>query len=130
MKYQYDSKGEVVTRPKIGGRKIERQPLEVLPCGECPKIPKGMEPSPRNAVEMTERSWQVYNHWTEAVAVGFTDEEQADAIVRQNASILREIDQERAKQPLYQLGPMMASMAAMSSMPAPEPKRRNRGDRA
>lgn len=105
MTFIYSADGEISKRL---GKPNLRPPGSILPCADCPKIPKGMEPSPRNAIELSERNWAVYQHYVESAAVGFRAIERRDAIVRQNAAIIAEIEKERQQAPLMQIGMMSA----------------------
>lgn len=74
----------------------KRRPLNtVLPCGGCPKIPKGAEPSPRNAQELNDRLWLAYQHYRRCRAVNRWPE---DPIIERNAEIIREVEDDVAKQ--------------------------------
>ena len=71
------------------GEKVPRIAGQPTPCRFCPKIPKGQEPKPENAVELTMRNWQAYQHYLECKAVGaFPD----DPIVRRNAMLIRQVE--------------------------------------
>lgn len=74
-----------------GGQKCERIKGQIPPCRWCPKIPKGAEPIPSNAVELSSRNWTAYQHYLECKAVGATDAERRDPIVRRNAMLIEQI---------------------------------------
>ncbi len=92
-KYVYDD-----TPEKLGRRSLHlsepllRCPGSRTPCHMCPKIPPDRPRRREFAVELSERSWRVYQHYLEAKAVGFTETEKADPIVRLHAGIIRGIE--------------------------------------
>jgi hypothetical protein len=62
------------------------------PCWGCPKIPgDAPEKTPLFAIEPTERSVRAYQHYRESRAVGMTDAERADPIVRRNAALIADV---------------------------------------
>lgn len=86
---------------------------ELPPCKTCPKIPKGDEPFPHNAQELSDKNWKAYQHWRECRAVGnFPD----DAIVRRNAAIIQAIHDEHREhtyvKPIHDLIALIPIMAA------------------
>lgn len=58
------------------------------PCSRCPKIPKGAAPRPENAVELSEKNFAAIRHYFQSRAVGASEEERRDAIVRKNWSLI------------------------------------------
>lgn len=94
QKYLYEDKPgdfavEPMRRPARVGLPLLRPPGAPTPCHQCPKIPSGVEPSPLNAIEMTDQNWQAYTHYLECKAIGrFPD----DPIVRRNAAIIRRLE--------------------------------------
>lgn len=59
------------------------------PCRFCPKIPPKARPSPENGEELTPENWAAYRHYLECKAIGVFP---ADAIVRRNAGIIRDLE--------------------------------------
>lgn len=73
-----------------GGQKVPRIKGQKTPCKWCPKIPKGKDPIPENAVELSPHNWRAYQHYLECKAVGqFPD----DPIVRRNAMLIRQVEE-------------------------------------
>ena len=84
----YDEDG---TRTERAGVPAPRPRGQPTPCYKCPKVPKGKPPIPESAVELTDRNWKVWQHYRECKATGrFPD----DAIVRQHAAVIREVETE------------------------------------
>ena len=65
-----------------------RPPGAKTPCEICPKIPKGSEPIPANAVELTEDNWNAWRFHKECKAVGSFPT--GDPIVRRNAALIED----------------------------------------
>jgi hypothetical protein len=80
----YDDRGEPVKR---GGEPLRRPKTSRPPCGSCPKVPPGTpNPSPADAIELSEQHRQTVRHYRECRAVGrFPD----DPLVRWAAAIIR-----------------------------------------
>lgn len=95
QKYLYNPDGEVTLR---AGQKVERGGNDRPPCWKCPKIPEGSPPDPSSAIELSYKNRKAYEHWLEARAVGFKDNEKDDDIVRRNASILHNIYEQLSQQ--------------------------------
>lgn len=73
-------------RERRGGIDQPRMPGTPLPCWKCPKIPKGVEPKPENAIELSAKNWECYDHYLRCKAVGrFPD----DQLVERNAGLIR-----------------------------------------
>lgn len=111
-KYVFNPDGTIMRKPAHdpNGRLVElgnRKP----PCDACPKIPKGVEPKPENAVELTPENWKAYRHWQGCDAVNWQGcEEGADATVRRNAAVIREVrDQVKREQELQWLSMVMVA---------------------
>lgn len=64
------------------------------PCERCPKIPDGAPPRPESAREFGDKEWRVYRHYLTIKAVGPTDAERRDLIVRRNAAVLSQVEQQ------------------------------------
>lgn len=99
MTWVYGEDGEPAELPLGSGNKWLNEHC-LTPCGECPKIPKGAPKDRRYAIEPTERSWKIYQHWRECRAVGHFPE---DGLVKRHASILQSIQDELDAQPMAQL---------------------------
>ncbi len=78
-----------------------------LPCGTCPKIPHGEPPSPLSAQELTEQNAQAYQHYLECRAVGQWPD---DALVRRNASFIRQVEDQVAQNRSGQKLDLIASL--------------------
>lgn len=85
--WQYDEQtGEIVRHPPISGGPLPRiGGAAATPCRKPAKCPKG---TPEDSKELNAKNRQAYAHYLECRAVGvFPD----DAIVRQNAAIIRRV---------------------------------------
>ena len=78
--------GEIVM---LAGKPVPRIADQNPPCRWCPKIPKGAEPVPENAEELSERNWLAYQHYLECKAVGKFP---GDSMVRRNAMLIRQVE--------------------------------------
>lgn len=85
--YAYNSEGEICRIPQKSptGTPVRRTPLEVLPCGNCPKIPPGAEPLSVNAIELTAQNARVYVHYLECK---YTNSFPDDPLVKRHAAII------------------------------------------
>lgn len=82
-------RGEVMTyRKTVDGQRVEvpqeRPPGALPPCQRCPKE----SPDRASNHELSDKNWQAVGHYQRAKAVGLTDEERRDPIVRHNFSII------------------------------------------
>jgi hypothetical protein len=78
------SMGEVRRDPK--GKPYPR--IGKPPCWYCPKQPSGLaegDRTPETAVELSDRNWLAYQHYTECKAVG---QFPADWLVKRNAATI------------------------------------------
>lgn len=70
------------------------------PCNRCPKIPKD-DPKkvPESAMELNDKNWAAYSHYKECKAVGDwpKGEEGVDSIVRRNAAMIRDVEDDYAR---------------------------------
>jgi hypothetical protein len=73
------------------GRPVPRRPRGRLPCGSCPKVPKGMPPRPSSAVEWQARHWLAYRFYRECLTVGRWPD---DPLVRWYAALFRDAEEE------------------------------------
>lgn len=65
------------------------------PCDRCPK----QSPEKAHEHELSDKNWRAYAHYQQARAVGLTDGERADPIVRRNfAAIDQVVRQHEASQ--------------------------------
>ncbi len=81
------------------------------PCAFCPKIPEHIpDKIPENAVELTERNREAYDHYCECKAVSDFPN---DPIVRHNAAIIRGVEDlvVRAEQQKLQMLTIKAARA-------------------
>jgi hypothetical protein len=76
-----------------GGKEIPRAKGSKTPCWKCPKIPKGMEPRPENAVELTARGWAAWWYWLQCKE-DQTCQLPRDRITLRNAALLRQVEQQ------------------------------------
>lgn len=90
IRFMYDDTpqrmGEIRLR---GGEPIPRLKSQKPSCGWCPKIPRGVEPRPSNAVELSEKNHQAYLFHVECRAVRSWPD---DPIVRRNAAIIERVE--------------------------------------
>lgn len=90
-KWLYDDRPDRMALKPVerAGERVPRIRGQLPQCKWCPKIPKGTDPIPENAVELSPRNWAVYQHYLQCKAVGaFPD----DAIVRRNAMLIRQVE--------------------------------------
>lgn len=79
------------------------------PCRRCPKIPKGAEPRPAKAIELTEQSWAIYAHYQRCKAVGRFPR---DPWVERHAGLIRMVeDQVERSQREDSLLPLVMALA-------------------
>lgn len=57
------------------------------PCVRCPK----QSPERAKEIELSEKNWRAYAHYLEAKAVGVTEEERRDPIVRRNFAAIDQV---------------------------------------
>lgn len=57
------------------------------PCHKCPKE----SPEKAKQIELSEKNWAAYSHYLQAKAVGLTEEERRDPIVRRNFALIEMI---------------------------------------
>lgn len=99
MTWIYDEQGDPMELPSGSGNRWANDNC-LTPCRECPKIPNGCPPDRRYAIEPTERSWKIFQHWRECRAVGhFPD----DPWVKRHAAVLQGIQDDLDAQPMAQL---------------------------
>ena len=102
--WTYRTNWERVTR---GGLPVRRDPGERTPCHKCPKGREDGQPHPEK--DLTDASWQAYQHYRECQAVGqFPD----DPLVRRDAALIRSAEQ-MAEQ--TRDGSLFGLMAALAS---------------
>lgn len=75
--------------------RVERIPQQEPRCCWCPKVPRGTEPVPENAVELNAMNWRAYQHYLECKAVGQFPGD--DPIVRRNAMLIRGVEEAAAR---------------------------------
>ncbi len=93
----YQDDGTIQLR---AGEPVKRFRGAPTPCGTCPKIPSGLPKCPESAVEPSEKSARIYQHYRECRAVArFPD----DPIVKRHAAIIRALHDERDRLPLERL---------------------------
>jgi hypothetical protein len=78
-----------------GGKPCLREPGTPTPCGVCPKIPRGQQPHPSNAIELTDAHYRAFVHYQRCKATGRFP---ADRIVERNAGILRTVEEQVARE--------------------------------
>ena len=57
------------------------------PCVRCPK----QSPERAKEIVLSEKNWRAFAHYEEAKAVGVTDEERRDPIVRRNFAVIEQV---------------------------------------
>ncbi len=119
-RYSYDDqRGVMGPRSTRGPRdKFGRQTLPVYrpfnsptPCHQCPKIPRGCDPVPENGVEITERLLLAYRHYRECLAVNWQTPDAADEIVRRNAGLILQVEDEADRERDARLDGILAALA-------------------
>jgi hypothetical protein len=60
------------------------------PCDKCPKE----SPEKAKELELSQKNWQALAHYRQATAVGLTDAERGDPIVRRNFAIIARLKEE------------------------------------
>lgn len=90
-RWVYDPKDNWRRTEKPKGNPLARIKGTPTPCGTCPKS-EGGKPTP--VADLSERNWQAYQHYQECRAVG---EFPRDAIVRRNAAVIRQIEDQAAR---------------------------------
>ena len=102
--WTYRSTWERVTR---GGLPVRRDPGERTPCFKCPKGKEDGVPHPEK--DLSETSWQVYQHYLECRAVGrFPD----DHLVRRDAAIIRAAEDHAERTRESGLAGLLTALAA------------------
>jgi hypothetical protein len=66
-------------------------PNDQTPCHKCPKG----SPEEAKQIELSEKNWAAYAHYQEAKAVGLTDEERRDPIVRRNFALIDRLTEDK-----------------------------------
>lgn len=95
IKWHYnDDTGEMSTR--FGFPVLRNGSLPS--CWKCPKLPRNApQAAPQYAIEMSDKNFAAWKHYRQCRAVGIFPD---DPIVRRNAEIIREIEDEKAAKPL------------------------------
>lgn len=94
QKYNYDPKTWKQYKGH-DGQPIKRHPSNKTPCHLCPKIPKGKDPIPANAVELSAKNEQAIWYFWQCES-GHPDVVSRDEItVRNNAIIKMLMDQQQ-----------------------------------
>lgn len=88
-----------------------RPPKTPTPCEQCPK----QSPEKAHEHELSDKNWRAYVHYQQARAVGLTDEERADPLVRRNFAIIDELKRQHeasqaAKMTAAELARVFAAM--------------------
>lgn len=73
---------------------LARGPGQPPPCHQCPKE----SPERAKQIELNDKNWAAYAHYRQAKAVGLTEEERRDPIVRRNFAVIESLVNERDKQ--------------------------------
>ncbi len=76
-----------VTNLETGEREQVPQPRPQGTVPPCERCPKG-SPAQAEEMELSPKNWQAFGHYRQAKAVGPTDEERRDAIIRRNWAII------------------------------------------
>lgn len=95
--YLHDDDGEITRRM---GLPVLRPPGCETPCDRCPKIPVGSPKTREHAIEWTDDTHRTYEHYRECRAVGSFPN---DWLVRRDAAIVRDIEDEFERRPLERL---------------------------
>ena len=70
---------------------VGRPPGTPTPCNKCPKG----SPEKAKTLELSEKNWSAFAHYQESKAVGLTEAERRDPIVRRNFALMDRIAAER-----------------------------------
>jgi hypothetical protein len=70
---------------------LERPANVPTPCNKCPKG----SPERAKKIELTAKNWEAYAHYQQGKAVGLTEAERSDPIVRRNFALLDRLTKER-----------------------------------
>lgn len=70
---------------------VERLPSVPTPCNKCPK----QSPEKAKEIELTEKNWAAFAHYQQCKAVGLTEAERRDPIVRRNFALMDRLTAER-----------------------------------
>lgn len=89
QEWWYDPKSWKITERPIG-TPLKRQTFNPPPCSQCPKIPKGAEPIPSNAVELSAKNWLAYRLWKQIKAGAPMPN---DAVVHENCGYLLDVEE-------------------------------------
>lgn len=108
QRWLYDDRGNVERRPKRTGLPVVRPAGTDPPCGTCPKVPKGLEPSPANATQVTARVLRCVEHYRECRAVGWRVPDAGDPLVRHHAAVIRQVEDDAAANRFGLLGLILA----------------------
>ena len=73
---------------------LARNAGESPPCRQCPKE----SPERAKQIELSDKNWQAYSHYLQAKAVGLTDAEKRDPIVRRNFALIEMISSDHKTQ--------------------------------
>ena len=79
-----------------------------LPCRICPRTAQAEDRIRANAISMSEKNWQAWQHYKECKAVG---EFPNDPIVRRNAAIIREVEDHCERRDRSQISEILAALA-------------------
>jgi len=90
QEYLYDAETWEIQKDDAG-KPIKRWAGCPLPCVKCPKIPSGKDPVPANAVELSDRSRQVY-HYELLLREDKTNLLPRDSITVKHAALIREVE--------------------------------------
>jgi hypothetical protein len=111
--YVYNQDGTQTMRANLP---VLRGPNEPTPCYKCPKIPDGKPLEAASAVELSPANRQAYNHWQECRAVGFSEVERTDHIVRRNAAAIQMIYDSWERQPQHEMVSMLGMLGSVAKV--------------
>lgn len=91
QKYFYDPETWEKQLEGEEGTPVKRWAGSPLPCHNCPKIPRGKDPRPENAVELDPRCITIYNNEL-LLREDVTHIYPRDSITVSNAAIIRDVE--------------------------------------
>ena len=106
----YDPKRNWERTEKPRGNPLRRIRGSPTPCAVCPKA---IDNRPAPEADLSDRNWQAWRHYQECRATG---QFPADALVRRNAGLIRQIEDQAARADMARLVQAMTAAAVMGGL--------------